>query len=379
MAKPPRIGCVDFWRGGVLIVILADHIPGNLLEWATPRNFGLSDSAEAFVFLSGLSVGMIYGPRAAAIGLASVAWNCARRALKLYGVHLALTVAAVLIFAAAYRLTGVEDLIAPHGRSVVFASPASALAGVALLSHQLGYFNILPLYIALMLWVPVALALGLRSPWLALSVSAAVYFAARAFGLRLPNWPEPGAWFFNPFAWQLVFTAGVVAAMFWPSGPPRRPALVLICGAGVVACALAATDALWLAPGLREALFAHLDVAKQDLGLARLAHFAALAYLAAVVPSFAKVVESPVGRAVQRLGRHSLTVFAVGSIAAALGQATLAGALSHASVGLEQLAGFAYTLVSVACLFVLVRWIECKSPLTSPSAATRPASFPRPI
>jgi hypothetical protein len=31
-------------------VILIDHIPGNPLEHFTPRNFGLSDSAEAFVF-----------------------------------------------------------------------------------------------------------------------------------------------------------------------------------------------------------------------------------------------------------------------------------------------------------------------------------------
>ena len=50
-----RVGTIDFWRGLVLVAILCDHIPGNLLEKATPRNFALSDSAEAFVFLSGSS------------------------------------------------------------------------------------------------------------------------------------------------------------------------------------------------------------------------------------------------------------------------------------------------------------------------------------
>ncbi len=59
-----RVGSIDFWRGGVLIAILVDHIPGNVLEFLTPRNFGLSDSSEAFVFLSGVSVGMVYLPRA---------------------------------------------------------------------------------------------------------------------------------------------------------------------------------------------------------------------------------------------------------------------------------------------------------------------------
>ncbi|HLX99831.1 MAG TPA: OpgC domain-containing protein, partial [Roseiarcus sp.] len=52
--KANRVRDIDFWRGAVLIAILIDHIPGNPLEHWTPRNFGLSDSAEAFVFLSGL-------------------------------------------------------------------------------------------------------------------------------------------------------------------------------------------------------------------------------------------------------------------------------------------------------------------------------------
>ncbi len=60
MTTVNRVRDIDFWREAVLIVILVDHIPGNPLEHLTPRNFGLSDSAEAFVFLSGLSVGLIY-------------------------------------------------------------------------------------------------------------------------------------------------------------------------------------------------------------------------------------------------------------------------------------------------------------------------------
>ena len=163
-----RVRDIDFWRGAVLIAILIDHIPGNPLENWTPRNFGLSDSAEAFVFLSGLSVGLIYLPRAFKYGLEPVAGGCLKRALKLYGVHIALTVAALVVFGAAYWASGVPDLIQAHGRAFVFGSPGNGLLGLALLSHQLGYFNILPLYIVLMLWAPVAVALALRSPLLAL-------------------------------------------------------------------------------------------------------------------------------------------------------------------------------------------------------------------
>ena len=59
MALATRIATVDFARGLVLVAMTIDHLPGNVLEHFTPRNFALSDSAEAFVFLSGLSVGLV--------------------------------------------------------------------------------------------------------------------------------------------------------------------------------------------------------------------------------------------------------------------------------------------------------------------------------
>ena len=374
-----RIRDIDFWRGAVLIAILIDHIPGNPLENWTPRNFGLSDSAEAFVFLSGLSVGLIYMPRAHKFGLEPVAGGCLKRALKLYGVHIALTLAALVVFGAAYWLSGVPDLILAHGRSFVFGSPGNGLLGLALLSHQLGYFNILPLYVVLMLWAPVALALALRGPLLALIVSVALYAAARTFGLNLPNWPEPGGWFFNPIAWQLVFTLGLVSAILWRDGFPRpAPWLVGLCAVTVVGAALIVTNEGGLAPGLRDTATAHLDVAKQDLGVARLIHFVALAYLIATATVFgrfiAPVVRGAFGKAVQSLGRNSLSVFAAGSFLSACGQAALAAVSPHASAGIERFAGLAYTVASIVALFAVAYWIECrKARHIAASSATRPA------
>jgi hypothetical protein len=372
-----RIRDIDFWRGAVLIAILIDHIPGNPLENWTPRNFGLSDSAEAFVFLSGLSVGLIYLPRARKYGIEPVAGGCFKRALKLYGVHIALTFAALLVFGAAYWMSGVSDLIQAHGRSFVFGSPANGLVGLALLSHQLGYFNILPLYVVLMLWAPVALALALRGPVLALAVSAGLYAAARAFDLNLPNWPEAGGWFFNPLDWQLVFTLGLVAAVLWRDGLPRpAPWLLTLSAATVAGAALIVTDEGGLAPGLRESATAHLDVAKQDLGLARLIHFVALAYLIATATAFgrfiAPVVRGAFGKAVQSLGRNSLAVFAAGSLMSACGQAALAAASPHASAGIERFAGLAYTVASIVALFAIAHWIECRNAPARAAASTVP-------
>jgi hypothetical protein len=230
-----------------------------------------------------------------------------------------------------------------------------------------------------MLWAPLAIAMALRNPLLALIVSASVYAAARAFDLNLPNWPQPGGWFFNPFAWQLVFTIGVVSAVLWRRGPPRpSPWALALSVATVASAALIVTSEGGLAPGLREAATAHLDVAKQDLGLGRLAHFLALAYLIAAAPGVgrivARLVRGALGGAVQSLGRNSLAVFAAGSLMSAGGQAALAATSPHASPGVAQFAGLAYTIASIAALFAIAYWIECRNnrPRAASSAAPQP-------
>ena len=47
---------IDFWRGLALVSIFVNHIPGFAFERITHRNYGLSDSAELFVFLAGWSL-----------------------------------------------------------------------------------------------------------------------------------------------------------------------------------------------------------------------------------------------------------------------------------------------------------------------------------
>ena len=98
--------------------------------------------------------------------------------------------------------------------------------------------------------------------------------------------------------------------------------------------------------------------------MARLIHFLALAYLIATATVFgrfiAPVVRGAFGNAVQSLGRNSLPVFAAGSFLSACGQAALAAVSPHASAGIERFAGLAYTIVSIAALFAIAYWIECR-------------------
>ncbi len=354
-----RIAAIDFWRGVILLVIMIDHVPGNCLEAFTPRNFCVSDSAEAFVFLSGLSVGSAYYKRSIGGGLTVVARACASRALHIYRMHIALTLAAIMIFGAAYWLSGMPGLIEAHGRGFIFAEPARALTGVIFLSHQLGYFNILPMYIVRTLFSPAILALARASVWRALAVSLFVYAAASVTGFNMPNWPQPGGWSFNPFAWQLMFTLGVCAAIHWREAPlPRSNPLLAAALAALVFGAIAVTDFGGLAPGLRDALAGAINVQKQQLGQGRVIYFLALAYAFSQSVSLRRLAESGAGEEFRRLGRHSLEVFGFGSLLAAIGQAFLPLAGLFGSAALVESLSILYTLARLIGLFILARFLE---------------------
>ena len=95
--KRRRIPEIDFWRGLALVVILVDHIPWNGLDYLTPQNFGFSDAAEAFVFLSGASVSLAYASTLQKAGFRRVVERCATRAGKLYLVQIAIVACSVAI------------------------------------------------------------------------------------------------------------------------------------------------------------------------------------------------------------------------------------------------------------------------------------------
>jgi hypothetical protein len=226
-----------------------------------------------------------------------------------------------------------------------------------MLSQQLGYLNILPVYVVLMAWSPFALAIARLNTVLALSVSLAIYAVARLMNLSLPSWPEPGTWFLNPFAWQLVFTIGIVAGIKWArTGVPHSRILLLASGVIVVFGAMVVSRGLGLLPGLRESVFDRLDLVKQNLGWVRLLHFLALAYIVSQLPVFATLARTTIGREFQRLGRHSLAIFAFGTLLSCAGQAVLKLADTQINDGVE-LIGMLYTLFGVAGLFLLARYL----------------------
>src|SRR6185369_3218435 len=74
---------LDLLRGIGQWMIFLDHIPYNFLNWFTLRNYGFSDAAEIFVFISGYSIGFAYGPAVKANQFLAVAKRLWTRASQL--------------------------------------------------------------------------------------------------------------------------------------------------------------------------------------------------------------------------------------------------------------------------------------------------------
>jgi len=316
-----RLDGIDFWRGLVLCTIFINHVPGNVLEAITHRNFGVSDSAEAFVFLSGVSLALAYGHRFRPGERAGVLVAMLRRVLKLYGVHVALSFAAIAIFSAGALYWRQPDLLMSHGRSLYVKDAWTCLIGIVSLGHQLGYFNILPLYMALILAVPALLWLARINVTLMLVASALLYALTRYTGWNLPNWPAQGGWFLNPLAWQFIMAIGLAAGLALKQrGEIPVTAPLLLLAAIVVAIGFLMSP---YGPGAaRDWIGAngHLDTDKSVLGLTRLSHFLALAYLVYGLRISALCRRSVLFAPLATMGRHGLLIFALLSVFSALGQ-----------------------------------------------------------
>ena len=316
---------LDMFRGIALVMIFINHVPGTLYENFTNRNFGFSDAAEAFVFMSGMAAGLAYsnGFRSGNLWLAiAKVWA---RARQLYFVQLTITMLCLGIFAAAALWFGLPEVMHKNNIAPIYGQPLSTLIGIPLLTHQLGYLNILPLYTMLLLAAPLFLMIGLRRPWLLMGLSVALWAAAGQFRINFPNFPTPGGWFFNPLSWQILFVIGLLSGMAMKAGKrfiPYHPALFGLASAFVVFVLLWVKIPL-LGEAGRSVLTMISDAGapfyitwfdKTYLALPRLLHALALFYVLGNLPVMRVVATSPLAAPFRQLGRQGLAVFAGGTV-----------------------------------------------------------------
>jgi hypothetical protein len=314
-----QANAIDFWRGFALITIFVNHIPGNLYERATYRSVSISDAAELFVFLAGWSLALA----TAGDTPGRVILRLFSRTVEVYRAQLVITAMALAMIAAAAVWTENPLLLEWHDAGPFFADPIRTTIGWVVLTHQLGYFNILPLYVVVLAMAPAFVLLARVSRLAALAASFTLYAVCLVFGINLPTWPVEDQWFFNPLAWQVLLVLGFVGAVSARDDPAFERWCRRLQPLGFVGVALGAVAAYtnWspdpvLLPEPR--LLFTFD--KHYLSPPRLLHFLA------VVLAFQSLY-GPISRHLPRmtrhlsaLGRNSLAVFSVASILSLVGQ-----------------------------------------------------------
>jgi len=310
---------LDLFRGIGLWMIFLDHIPDDVVSWLTLRNYGFSDAAEVFVFISGYLAGYIYGPIISTGHFLAAIKRLWKRVAEMYVAHIML----FLIFTAQIARTARKfdnPMYKDEFNVANFLAHPDILIGQALtLRYKPVDLDVLPLYIVLVAASPLILWGLLRRPNVTLLASILVYVGARVFDWNLASYPPGTHWYFNPFAWQLLF---VFAAWCGVGGLAKIEPLIRSRAALTLAFAWIAFAFVivmtWHAPWL-EAMIpkwmikAIYPIDKTDLDLLRFTHFLAVA---TVVTRFFPRKDAILGsvwlRPLIMCGRHSLPIFCIG-------------------------------------------------------------------
>jgi hypothetical protein len=321
---PRQPNAVDFWRGFALVSIFINHVPYIYYGQFTHGRYSISDSADLFVFLAGWSLRYLVNSLKN-----RPTWYLVlrlfSRAAQIYAAQILITMLAIAMLASAATLLDNPLLLEWHNAAAVFYDPIPTHIGLAFITHQLGYFDILPLYVVLMLMAPGIAVIDRYWPNALLPMSLALYCVVLAFHIIPPTWPVAGDWFFNPFAWQLTFVLGFVLAKEQQGvgGAVRRNIKWLRFAAVpvVVVGVFVLLNDWWPDPtDLPEWLLFFLNSSKTYASPPRLIQFLALvAMMSGVFPLLHRIA-APLTAFLSMLGRNSLPVFCVGSLLSLAGQ-----------------------------------------------------------
>jgi hypothetical protein len=313
---------LDFFRGLGMLIIFMAHAPGNPWNSWIPARFGFSDATELFVFCSGFASALAFGATFERRGFALGTAKTAKRMWEVYWAHIGLFVAmaalAVLVKKAGLGSDYFDEHIVP-----IAEDAGGAIYGLFTLTWLPAYLDILPMYLVILALMPAMMLARRLHAFAPFALSAAIYAAVWAFGINLPGspWNNLG-WFFNPFAWQLIFFIGFAFGMGWiPAAPLNRPQLI---GASLAFVVLAVPLSFW---GLHQAFPAlgalHEAImpgdGKTNLHPLRVVHFLATAYIAlSLIERFRPDLMAWGGLHIVKVGQQSLASFLLSLIFARL-------------------------------------------------------------
>lgn len=352
MARERR---VDLLRGFALLTILIDHVPANVLGRFTLRNFGFSDAAELFVLLAGFASMLAYGGTFARDGVRAGIWRVLGRCFRIYVVQVVLLLVTLGLVFVWWRHFRME----PNAMAPLLGQGFTGIRRGVALSYLPIYLDILPLYIVLLLMFPLIYAVMRVTPWGALFLSALLWAAPNLDdSFNLTNGLNGMGWFFNPFAWQFVFVIGAAMAVLIRrcGGTLPNIAWVRAIAWAFLLFAFLQTFA-WKDWGLADLSLLHMDVPdKSNLALLRVAHILALIYVALTSRLLVRLLRHPWVRAVEACGKHSLEVFALGTVLA------LVGRLVFRTYGVSWQLELAVNAVGIGAMLGYARYLERHRP-----------------
>ena len=341
---------LDLFRGMALWLIFIDHLPANILTWFTIRNYGFSDATEIFIFISGYTAAFVYGRAMLQAGFVVATARILRRVWQIYVAHVFLFT--IFLAEISYVATRFENPLYTEEMGIMdfLKQPDVTIVQALLLRFRPVNMDVLPLYIVLMLFLPLILWLMKWRADVTLALSAALYAATWHFDLYLTAYPN-GFWAFNPFAWQLLFVFGAWCAMGGAVRMSRilsSPVTMWISFAYLLAAFCVTLT--WYVPQLSHLMPRRIEqwmypINKPDLDVLRFAHFLALAAITVrFLPKDWSGLKSPWLRPLILCGQHSLEIFCLGVFLAFAGHFVLAEVSGGAAM---------HTLVSISGILIM--------------------------
>jgi len=203
---------LDLFRGVANWAIYLDHIPDNVVNWITTRNYGFSDAADLFVFISGYTASFVYARMMLERGFIVGATRLTKRVWQLYVAHIILFVIYIASISYLALRFGDSEIISEFNVAGLVDHATETLRQGLLLKFKPVNLDVLPLYIVLMGFFPPVLWIMLRQPNWTMLASIVLWLAARQFGWNFAAYPS-GSWYFNPYCWQVLFVFGSWCAL----------------------------------------------------------------------------------------------------------------------------------------------------------------------
>ena len=177
---------------------------GQYSDRFTIRNYEFSDATEIFIFISGYTAAFVYGRAMLDAGFVVATARIIKRVWQIYVAHVFLFT--IYLAEMSYIATPFENPLYAEEMNIVefLKQPDVTIVQALLLKFRPVNMDVLPLYIVLMLFLPLILWLMKWKADVTLGLSVLLYAATWHYDLYLSAYPN-GFWAFNPFAWQLLF------------------------------------------------------------------------------------------------------------------------------------------------------------------------------